>query len=335
MGGPPVEPVTEAPGTADPVTVLYVGGCGRSGSTLVDRILGAIDGTVAVGELVHLIQRGLIENEACGCGQPFRSCPFWVPVIDSALGAGPSGVDAEGLRSLQARVDRNRYVPRLVLPGLASRSARSGSEDLDAYAALLGRLYQAIAAEAGVRVVVDSSKHASTAFLLRRVPGIDLRVVHLVRDARGMAYSWTKSVARPEARTDRTMMHQHRPTKSAARWVGYNALFEILEAVTDVPTTRVIYEDFVADPRRQLDRILDGAGAGLDLDRRYPFLGEGWVELEPGHSVAGNPMRFSSGRLDLRVDTAWKQHMAAGDRRAVTTLALPLLAAYGFLGRRP
>ncbi|MEJ7584572.1 MAG: hypothetical protein WKF43_10920, partial [Acidimicrobiales bacterium] len=177
-----------------------------------------IDGTVAVGELVHLIQRGLIENDACGCGEPFRSCPFWVPVIDSALGAGPAAVDAEDLRALQARVDRNRYVPRL----LVGRKIDRESEDLDRYTTLLGGLYHAIAAEAGVRVVVDSSKHASTAFLLRRVPGIDLRVVHLVRDARGMAYSWTKSVARPEARTDRTMMHQHRPTKSAARWLGYN-----------------------------------------------------------------------------------------------------------------
>jgi len=312
-----------------PVTVLYVGGCGRSGSTLVDRILGAIDGTVAVGELVHLIQRGLIEDEVCGCGQPFRSCPFWVPVVESALGTGPAGVDAEALRSLQERVDRNRYVPRLLLPALAPRSV-----DVDRYAAILGDLYRAIAAESGSQVVVDSSKHASTAFLLRRVPGIDLRVVHLVRDARGMAYSWMKSVSRPEARTDRTMMHQHRPTKSAARWLGYNSLFEMLDTFTAVPTTRLIYEEFVTDPRRQLDRILDGAGAGLDLDRTYPFLGNGSVDLAPGHSVAGNPMRFVSGRLDLQVDSAWRQQMSPGDRRVVTTLAAPMLAAYGYLGRR-
>lgn len=308
------------------ITVVYVGGCGRSGSTLLDRMLGALPGAVAVGELVHLIQRGLIENETCGCGQLFRSCPFWVPVMERTLGT--DGIDAGELRALQARVDRNRNVPRLLAPGLAP-SARA---DLLRYTAMLGDLYRSIAAEAGASVVVDSSKHASTAFLLRRVPGIDLRVVHLVRDSRGMAYSWTKSVARPEAGEDRAMMHQHRPTRSAGRWLGYNAMFEMLDAVTTVPTTRVIYEDLVADPRRQLDRILDAAG--LDIDRSYPFLGDGWVTLAPGHSVAGNPMRFNSGRLDLRVDTAWRQQMPASERRLVTTLTAPLLAAYGYLGRR-
>ncbi len=310
------------------ITVLYVGGCGRSGSTLLDRMLGAIPGTVAVGELVHLIQRGLIENEACGCGEPFRSCSFWAPVIERALGPATGATDARELRALQARVDRNRHVPRLLAPGVAP-SARA---DLVRYTGVLGDLYRSIAAEAGAQVVVDSSKHASTAFLLRRVPGIDLRVVHLVRDSRGTAYSWTKAVARPEAATGRTMMPQLPPSRAAGRWLGYNLMFEVLDALSTVPTTRVNYENLVREPRRQLNRIIDGAG--LDLDRSFAFLGEGWVELERGHSVSGNPMRFSSGRLDLQVDTAWRQQMPARDRRVVTTLTAPLLAAYGYMGRR-
>ena len=50
----------------------------------------------------------------------------------------------------------------------------------------------------GARVVVDSSKHASLAFCLRRASRQRMRVAHVVRDSPAVVYSWTKVVARPE-----------------------------------------------------------------------------------------------------------------------------------------
>jgi hypothetical protein len=52
--------VTEAAGGR--VTVLYVAGTGRSGSTLLARVLGEADGFVAAGELRYVWQRGLVED---------------------------------------------------------------------------------------------------------------------------------------------------------------------------------------------------------------------------------------------------------------------------------
>ena len=57
-------------------------------------------------------------------------------------------------------------------------------------------------------------------------------------------------------------------------------------------------------------------------------------ELEADHSVAGNPMRFETGTLHLRRDDAWRRQLADRDRRVVTALTAPLLARYGYLGRR-
>ena len=45
----------------------------------------------------------------------------------------------------------------------------------------------------GTEIVVDSSKHPSLAFCLR-TSDVDLRVVHVVRDIRGVAYSWSKTI---------------------------------------------------------------------------------------------------------------------------------------------
>ena len=94
------------------VRVLYVGGLGRSGSTLMERLVGQLPGVCAVGELVHLWERGVVADERCGCGEPFGRCPFWLQVGKAAFG-GWDEVDVSRVAALRARVDRNRFIPAL------------------------------------------------------------------------------------------------------------------------------------------------------------------------------------------------------------------------------
>ena len=72
--GPDPESTLEqdAPAMHDVTSVTYIGGCQRSGSTMLDRFLGQVPGYVSAGEVVHLWTRGLQRNESCGCGEPFR-----------------------------------------------------------------------------------------------------------------------------------------------------------------------------------------------------------------------------------------------------------------------
>jgi hypothetical protein len=307
--------------------VLYVGGFGRSGSTLLDRVLAQVPGCVAVGELVHLPQRGLLDDERCGCGAPFSSCPFWVEVGRVAFGAGGwQWVDAARLRSLQIAVDRNRRIPAMTVPALAP-STRRAQDELGMWFA---GLYEAVAQVSGAQVVVDSSKHASTAFLLRRAPGIDLRVVHLVRDSRGVAYSWAKRVPRPEVTAARQLMPRYGAGRAATKWLSYNSLFHLLGRA-GVPTVSLRYEQLVADPPAALRRTLGLVGLQVsDADLGFLDADGGAVELHPSHSVAGNPMRFRNGRLGLVLDEEWRSSMPARSRSLVTALTAPLLASYGY-----
>jgi hypothetical protein len=176
-------------------------------------------------------------------------------------------------------------------------------------------------------VVVDSSKHSALAHVLRWADDIDLRVVHVVRDARGVAYSWTKSVARPE--TDGTdEMTRYSPGRSALLWNAHNAAFGLL-ARRGVAVRRIRYEQFLDDPRMALRELSAYAGISVeesDLD----FLGTGHADLKVGHSAAGNPMRFTVGRLPLRRDDAWVRALPSGQRRLVGAVCAPLLRAYGY-----
>ena len=58
--------------------VLYLLGSSRTGSTLLDNILGEFDGFFSAGE-VRFLWRRLLENRRCGCGQPIGGCEVWDP----------------------------------------------------------------------------------------------------------------------------------------------------------------------------------------------------------------------------------------------------------------
>ena len=194
-------------------TVLYLGGAGRSGSTLLERMLGQLPDVVAVGEIVHLVRRGLLDDEDCGCGCPFSVCPFWTKVGEHAFGGLAHRRRGAALGSRPAR---RRPQPRRAGP----RDRRVGAfrAALARHTERLGSLYRAVAEVSGARVIVDSSKHVSTALVLRRTAGVDLHVVHLVRDSRGVAHSWTKEVERPETRRRRD--HAPLPPGLGRRLVG-------------------------------------------------------------------------------------------------------------------
>jgi len=55
--------------------VLYVIGWDRSGSTLLDNLLGGVDGFFSSVELHKIWQEGLTEGRKCGCGRPVAACP--------------------------------------------------------------------------------------------------------------------------------------------------------------------------------------------------------------------------------------------------------------------
>ncbi|HEX6469548.1 MAG TPA: sulfotransferase [Streptosporangiaceae bacterium] len=323
--------------------VLYLGGLGRSGTTLLERLLGELPGAVSLGEVVHLWERGVVGGERCGCGAPFHGCAFWAKVGEVAFG-GWDGVEIERLRALRADVDRIRHIPALARrrPPAATLAA------VTAYVSYYTRLYRAAAEVSGAEVLIDSSKHASLAFCLRwaaaggaadaAVP-LGLRVLHVVRDSRGVAYSWTKQVRRPEAVAGgEEYMARWSPAKAAAHWNAENGAYALLGR-RGVPTMLVRYEEFLRAPVAELRRIAEFASLAAD-DEALAFLTEApdgavTARLSANHTASGNPMRFQTGPVLLRRDDSWRTGLAPADRRRVTALTYPLLRRYGYLKGAP
>jgi UDP-N-acetylglucosamine transferase subunit ALG13 len=304
------------------VPVMYIGGLGRSGSTLLERCIGQVEQVACVGEVVHLWERGLRDDELCGCGDRFSECAFWQRVGKSAYG-GWDKVDIPAVLALKASVDRTRYAPRLLRRPVDGAFGRR----LRRYADLLTRLYAAVLDVSGAEVVVDASKHASTALALRAAPGIDLKVLHVVRDSPAVAYAWTKQIARPEAGPGE-FMASWSPLRTTMHWTTANMLLDRATR-SGTPTRLVRYEDFVRDPRVTLAGILDFVGQDSG-DGALDFLDGRTLTLTPSHTVAGNPMRFTNGSLEVVEDNAWRDAFPGNRQRMVTAMTRPLRARYGY-----
>lgn len=308
------------------VTVLYVAGTGRSGSTLLGNMLGQVPGFFSGGEMNNLFKRGVIENWYCGCGVRFDSCPVWSDVLARAYGT--SGTDAQAMVRCLDRLTRVRRIPSLLRCGGNPARLGSGSQEcLDT----LDSLYRAIGEPAGARVVVDSSKSPSYGYLLGMLPSVDLRVVHLIRDPRGTAFSWRRKVLRSDGASEREMQRMSLP-KSSALWSIWNLTAEAMWKRSGVPYRRIRYEDLVADPAEAVKTVLDLAGIapeGLD------FIRDGSVTLDAHHTISGNPMRLRTGEVELKPDLEWVTAMPLGQRLVVTALTAHSLKRYGYPIGRP
>jgi hypothetical protein len=307
------------------IKVLYIGGYSRSGSTLVDRMLGQIPGVVSTGELAYIWTHGVKQNRLCGCGSRFLECPFWSAVGQHAFG-GWDALDVERTLLLERSVNRHRFLPFLIWPGARPEFDR----DLRAYAAVLAALYRAIHVVGDSRLIVDSTIDPAYGFLLRHVADLDLRLVHLVRDSRGTSHSWTRKVRRSDRVDEVVYMRRFHPAVTAMRWTLYHSLVDVLGLLGNTPCV-VRYEDFVTSPHKEIARIAQAAELTIEPARDLAFISDGEAELGINHTVAGNRMRLQHGPLRLRIDDDWRGSLTSGHRRAVTIASWPLLRQYGYI----
>jgi Sulfotransferase family len=299
------------------VKVLYIAGWGRSGTTIVDNILGSYPAAFSVGELYYLWRRGLGQKRYCGCGASLPACPFWREVLDVAY--RDRELHASDTNRIQRRAIRVRDTWRLTHARLGTDARRYRDE--------LGRLYAALGAVTGAELIVDSSKVPAGAAVAARIDGVDAYLLQMVRDPRAVAYSWMRPTVQPD-RAVPVDMARHSATESSINWVAWNLLTEdVARQGYRGRFRRLRYEDFVADPQAAIADVFDLVGlpaAGT------PFVDAATVQLARNHTVSGNPSRFATGAVALRSDDAWKVRQSRRDRLMCTATSLPLLHRYGY-----
>ncbi|MGF1666463.1 MAG: sulfotransferase [Acidimicrobiia bacterium] len=299
--------------------VLAIVGSDRSGSTLLDNILGGIPGAFSGGEIRYLWERGLDELRLCGCGVRVVDCEVWSQVLaqvpSETIDTPRMLADLELLRT------RHAFTPRVPVVG------RRHDRRLIDIARRVAPIYHELAAVSGAKVLVDSSKRPTWGHLLSLTPDVELSVVHLIRDPRAVAHS-RKRFKRQIDSTEERGMPQHPPFVSATFWTVWNIAGEPFSHLPGY--LRLRYEDLLADPVGAIDAIRSIVG----LEMPHPTLTRAEVELSPSHTVSGNPGRFQTGPVALRSDDAWRRDQHPRDRLVVDALTWPLARRYGYHGLR-
>ncbi|NMC21299.1 MAG: sulfotransferase [Thermogutta sp.] len=313
--------------------VVFILGTGRSGSTVLDLLLGAHPDIQGVGELCNVVRGGWIGGQYCSCGRRTPECDFWQAVREQwrqeSGGADPRHYEyllqAFEQRRLSAlRLAWTRRPDHLTLP------ARSGAEFRD-YAEQTAALFRAIAAVSGRSIIVDSSKNPVRALALLRMDRdlgrIDLRLIHLVRDVRGFAWSNRKSFRKDEAKGVQADTSGRAIWRSALAWVFVNLASDYVRRGHDRRRTLLLkYEDLTSRPENALQALAGVVGVTADP----------WLEmlhaatpLRPGHVVAGNRVRMER-EIRLRPDLEWQSRLSPADKRVCWMLAGWKAALYGY-----
>lgn len=300
--------------------VLNVYGSGRSGTTLVGTLLGQAGGVFYAGELQPLWGLGCLNEELCSCGKTVLQCPVWGRCLSELTGEQALSDYAAEMQRLRDATSRARHM--LLAP--IFRRQTGWLMQQQQYVERTEQLYRTIQAVTGCKVIVDTSKWISYSALMAEQSTLDWRVVHLVRDPRAVAYSWTRrKIWRNQAGS---YVRRQGILRTALRWLVQNLLVEVFRTKWSF-FLRVRYEDFAREPEQHLGDLLEFVETTqprMTLQLDEPLV------LTEHHIIGANPDRLDRREVTVRLDEEWRVHMPVVQRQLVWLVTAPLALFYGY-----
>jgi hypothetical protein len=294
------------------VEVLYISGSGRSGSTLLERVLNSSERFFAVGEF-HALWRLPMPAITCSCGAKVPDDDFWCAVLGAA---GVGAADLAELARLEAVVARSGYI--------AAAGYKLGTLAADpqvrAYLAPQFAIFDALATLTGKPIIVDSSKAGPRAWLM--ASDQRSRMLHLYRDPTDVIASWRSRKFDQGLGTEMA-----RPGVVAASTDWWKAEYFARRLARQTIVGMVDYQALCADPKAVLDAALIAAGiAGAS-----GIAWQGDHEVAPApvyHSLNGNPDRFDRGVIAIASRRPDWSRYAPLDRLAIRAAGGALAGLY-------
>lgn len=278
--------MTELPG-GPRLSLIYVGGYGRSGSSLLDSLTAARGAALSGGELTSLFQ-WYAQDRNCTCGQPLQQCPLWgqvVPGVQTSLGRSAAELHH------------------------ASTQAEYHGGDEDTWRAIWSEVFGQLRDVHGIRRVVDSSKSARAnrrTHLLRGLKAVDsLTFVHLHRELAGVVNSRRRGSNIGLEDGSRSRGTLDASLRALWGWSRANQAARRETALAERSIT-VSYAALCDAPELIVEEVLSAAGWPPHPARTaHPAQ---TTETLP-HSIAGNRMLRTARSAPITADTAWRQDL--------------------------
>jgi len=261
--------------------VIYISGYGRSGSTLLDIILGSHPSIMGTGELANLFELYYNAGSYCSCGKTYNECEVWSEIINKAY-PNCSKEQIKSNRDVQRKIEKWINMPFF-------RILRSKVKTEQQYCRVMKPLFNAIYDVGKIKCIVDSSKSAYDfswrALYLSKLCGINIRLIHLIRDGRAVISSRIKG----SNKKLRDRLNNNDPLaayKGLIGWISANS-FTIINRIL-IPRNSYLlirYEDFIEDPQKELVKL--GKFLQLDFNDTIKAIKNGRA-FDVHHLVEGN-----------------------------------------------
>ncbi len=281
-------PVEAASGDAP--AILYLIGTARCGSTALAAVLAGHTEIRWRGELIHLVN-SVPGGSLCSCGRELVECDVWrrLKIHDQ----------------LRAQMEYcHRYESHWSALTTMLFPKRIPIAYEDAQIAMLKVL------AAPGETLLDSSKYVGRGLALSTCSAINTHFIYMVRDPRGVVFSFSKNV------------QTRRNTISACMYyMAVNIVAEIATRWTlRGRVVKLRYEDLLNDPETTIRKI--GELTGMSMDAVVEHLHSD-AALQADH-VAGGNRWVLSGSSQLRHDRAWQDEMGFARRLLIHLLCFPL-----------
>ena len=298
------------------IKVVFIVGFTRSGSTLLEHLLSASPGTVAVGEMAYLWDPKVRNTSYCGCGMKLACCSFWKKILTAQ----------------QFGEDRSPDTPQFwrFFEELIYKGRKTNDPEYRGFLNRIETTYARISDQTHGSVIIDSSKRPMFALAAARLANVRLTMIHLVRDSRGCVFSWITRKARMEL-GENVFMEQVSARHTVRQWMGRNLQADILRTQR-CQHILLRYEDLVDRPAFEVNKILRQVGlSSIAADQ------DGIFHAPVSHGIWGNPDRWSSLMHAIRVtkDNRWVAGLSERDFTITTLISAPLLKWYGYRLLRP
>lgn len=300
------------------IDYVYILSAAQSGSTLLTMLLASHPDVASIGETSAVLWEGQGDTGLCSCGDPVGACSFWQRVRAGLNERGVrwngSGFQTEFRMPANALVDR---VLRAEYRGPVLEAVRDAVLLASPSWRLLGRsilecnvaLVESAMAARGAGVFVDSSKEPHRLKHLLRAPSFKTKVLHLIRDGRGVSASYMRWNSWPIQ-------------KAVDEWRRSIASEEhMIRRLRAEQVLALRYEDLCADVEGELKRVF--GFLGLDPSKRP-------TEFHSAdHHVLGNRMRLQDSS-EIKLDERWRTALTTDDLAEFERIGGRINRRYGY-----
>ncbi len=250
--------------------IVYIVGLGHSGSTMLDLTLGQHSKIIGLGEIATVLNLGLesIRERAvpCACGNSLDNCSFWSNV-DKALG----------------KVENPSF--QIQYQAVINTAQRIFGKDC---------------------IVVDSSKGLGSLKKISKLPDMDVKVLHLIRDVRPFTVSYLDRMKRRKEKAGNRQKSGKFPKSLLQQFASYyfliwyrqNRKIQHYLSSLDVPVLQIGYEELCLYPKKMVGKICEF----LALEAEAALLN--WDKPQ-SHIIRGNIMRVNAGKWGIYYDNRW------------------------------